>query len=215
LWRPASADSHLRARPARPRRPAPWPPHHRGGDGHHRGAGGLARHHPRAPQHRHRTRGRVMMTTPHPNPTEIIRNALISFAQDINATLIRSAYTPIIYEGKDCAVALLDSEANVLGQSLGVPLFLGNLEACVKLTAERLGWEAFQPGDVFHMNDSYMTGTHLNDATIFAPVHWQDRLLSLPGPTAPRLHVRAQGPPRPQGSHEIFPAGGPLAPPPN
>jgi len=148
-----------------------------------------------------------MTATADPITTEIIRNALISCAQDMNATLIRSAYTPIIYEGKDCAVALLDSEANVLGQSLGVPLFLGNLEACVKLTAERLGWEAFQPGDVFHMNDSYMTGTHLNDATIFAPVHWQDRLVGFAATRAHWLDVGAKDPGGPMDSHEIFQEG--------
>src|SRR5688572_2560365 len=105
--------------------------------------------------------------TADPVTTEIIRNAFISCAQDMNATLIRSAYTPVIYESRDCAVAILDEEGNVLGQSLGVPIFLGNLEHCVKLTGELLGWEAFRPGDVFYMNEAYMTGTHLNDATIF------------------------------------------------
>ena len=35
-----------------------------------------------------------------PISTEIIRNAFISIAQDMNAVLIRSAYTPVIYEGK-------------------------------------------------------------------------------------------------------------------
>ena len=74
-----------------------------------------------------------------PITTEIIRSAFISCAQDMNATLIRSAYTPIIYEGKDCSVALLDENGDVLGQSLGLPLFLGNLEVCVKLTAARFG----------------------------------------------------------------------------
>ena len=54
-----------------------------------------------------------------PITTEIIRNAFISIANDMNATLIRSAYTPIIYEGKDCAVALLDENGDVLGQALG------------------------------------------------------------------------------------------------
>ena len=62
----------------------------------------------------------------------------------MNATLIRSSYTPIIYEGKDCSVAILDENGNVLGQSLGLPLFLGNLEICVKLAAEMFGWEAFR-----------------------------------------------------------------------
>src|SRR5262249_21766518 len=85
-----------------------------------------------------------------PITTEIIRNAFVSCAQDMNATLIRSSYTPIIYEGKDCSVAILDEDGNVLGQSLGLPLFLGNLEICVKLAAEMHGWEAFRPGDVFY-----------------------------------------------------------------
>jgi len=58
------------------------------------------------------------MTSPHPaNPitTEIIRNAFNAIAEDMNASLIRSAYTPIIYEGKDCAVGLLDENGDVLG----------------------------------------------------------------------------------------------------
>ena len=104
--------------------------------------------------------------------TEIIRNAFISIANDMNATLIRSAFTPVIYEGKDCSVALIDAEGEVLGQSLGLPLFLGNLEICVKLIAEEHGWDYFREGDVFYMNDSYMTGTHLNDSTIIMPVSY-------------------------------------------
>ena len=34
-----------------------------------------------------------------PVSTEIIRNTFISIAEDMNAALIRSAYTPVIYEG--------------------------------------------------------------------------------------------------------------------
>jgi N-methylhydantoinase B len=142
-----------------------------------------------------------------PVTTEIIRNALISCAQDMNATLIRSAYTPIIYEGKDCSVAVLDERGEVLGQSLGVPLFLGNLEVCVKQTAETLGWEAFGPGDVFHMNDSYLTGTHLNDSTIFGPIHWRDRLVGFAATRAHWLDVGAKDPGGPMDSREIFQEG--------
>ena len=60
--------------------------------------------------------------TTDPITTEIIRNFFLSCAQDMNATLFRSAYTPVIYEGLDCAVALLDENADVLGQAAGVPL---------------------------------------------------------------------------------------------
>jgi N-methylhydantoinase B len=142
-----------------------------------------------------------------PVTTEIIRNAFIACAQDMNATLIRSAYTPIIYEGKDCAVAILDADGNVLGQSLGVPLFLGNLELCVKLTAEMFGWEVFQPGDVFYMNDAYLTGTHLNDATIFGPIHWQGRLVGFSATRAHWIDVGAKDPGPPTDASEIYQEG--------
>jgi N-methylhydantoinase B len=144
---------------------------------------------------------------PDPITTEIIRNAFVSCAQDMNATLIRSSYTPIIYEGKDCSVAILDEHGDVLGQSLGLPLFLGNLEICVKLAAELHGWEAFHPGDVFYMNDSYMTGTHLNDATIFGPIFWRDRLVGFSATRAHWLDVGGKDPGGPMDSREIYQEG--------
>lgn len=146
-------------------------------------------------------------TRPDPVTTEIIRSAFVSCAQDMNATLIRSSYTPIIYEGKDCSVAILDERADVLGQSLGLPLFLGNLEICVKLAAEMFGWEAFKPGDVFYMNDSYMTGTHLNDATIFSPIFWRERLVGFSATRAHWLDVGGKDPGGPMDSREIYQEG--------
>ena len=146
-------------------------------------------------------------TAADPITTEIIRNAFVSCAQDMNATLIRSSYTPIIYEGKDCSVAILDENGDVLGQSLGLPLFLGNLEICVKLAAEMFGWDAFRPGDVFYMNDSYMTGTHLNDATIFGPIYWHDRLVGFSATRAHWLDVGGKDPGGPMDSREIYQEG--------
>jgi len=149
----------------------------------------------------------TIATDPNPITTEIIRNAFVSCAQDMNATLIRSSYTPIIYEGKDCSVAVLDEHGDVLGQSLGLPLFLGNLEICVKLAADMFGWDAFKPGDIFHMNDSYMTGTHLNDATIFGPIFWQDRLVGFSATRAHWLDVGAKDPGGSMDSREIYQEG--------
>jgi len=142
-----------------------------------------------------------------PVTTEIIRNAFISIANDMNATLIRSAFTPVIYEGKDCSVALIDNEGEVLGQSLGLPLFLGNLEICVKLIAEEHGWDYFKEGDVFYMNDSYMTGTHLNDSTIIMPIFWRGKRVAFAASRAHWLDVGAKDPGTPVDSHEIYQEG--------
>ncbi|MGI6090544.1 MAG: hydantoinase B/oxoprolinase family protein [Saccharofermentanales bacterium] len=131
-----------------------------------------------------------MMCTPvlkeNPITTEIIRNAFISIAREMNESLFRSAYSPIIYEMKDCAVAIFDANLNPLGQSQGVPLFLGNLEETIKAAIDYYGGkEYFKPGDVYIMNDSYLTGTHLNDVTIFAPCYYEALLV---GFTATRAH---------------------------
>ncbi|WP_424530370.1 hydantoinase B/oxoprolinase family protein [Sphaerisporangium viridialbum] len=132
-----------------------------------------------------------------PVVVEIIRNALSAAADDMNATLIRSAYTPIIYECGDCVVALLDDRHQVLGQSAGLPIFLGNLETCTKATEEQFGREVWQPGDVWILNDSYLGGTHLNDVTIFGPVFVDEELV---GFTATRAHWIDVGSKDPGGS---------------
>ena len=142
-----------------------------------------------------------------PVTTEIIRNAFISIAQDMNATLIRSAYTPIIYEGVDCSVALLDEFGNVLGQSSGLPLFLANLEVCVKETAKIYGWDYFSPGDVLYVNNSYFTGTHLNDATVFAPIFYKGKRIGFSASRAHWMDVGAKDIGLPMDSVEIYQEG--------
>ena len=132
----------------------------------------------------------MALRTLDPITTEIIRSAFTAAADEMNATLIRSAYTPIIYEMKDCSVALLDEEHRVLGQSAGLPIFLGNLEICTRLTEEIYGREGWQPGDVWIMNDSYLTGTHLNDMTVFGPIFHAAELV---GFAACRAHWRPGG----------------------
>jgi N-methylhydantoinase B len=111
-----------------------------------------------------------------PVTVEIVRNALIAAAEEMNTILIRSAFTPIIYEMKDCAVAILDSKHRILGQSSGLPIFLGNLEICSRYTEQRFGPQVWKPGDVWAINDTYVVGTHLNDVSIYAPVFFKGQV---------------------------------------
>ncbi|MHB8650936.1 MAG: hydantoinase B/oxoprolinase family protein [Gaiellaceae bacterium] len=147
-----------------------------------------------------------------PITTEIIRNAFSAAADEMNATLIRSAYTPVIYEMKDCSVALLDADHRVLGQSAGLPIFLGNLEICTRVTEQTYGREGWRPGDVWIMNDSYLTGTHLNDMTVFGPIFVEDELVGLAACRAHWLDVGAKDPGGPMDSTEIYQEGIRLGP---
>ncbi|GAA3477508.1 hydantoinase B/oxoprolinase family protein [Streptomyces yanii] len=132
-----------------------------------------------------------------PVTTEIIRCALLQAAEDMNTTLIRSSYTPTIYEAKDCAVALLDRDHHVLGQSSGLPIFLGNLEECTRATEQMYGAGIWRPGDVWVLNDSYIGGTHLNDVTVYAPIFVDAELV---GFAASRAHWIDMGSKDPGGS---------------
>ena len=153
-----------------------------------------------------------MSATVNPVTVEIIRNALIAVADEMNATLIRSAYTPIIYEMKDCSVALLDSEHRVLGQSAGLPIFLGNLEACTIAIEEQYGRGVWAPGDVWIMNDPYVTGTHLHDMTVMEPIFDESELIGFATSRAHWLDVGSKDPGGTIDSTDVFQEGLRLAP---
>ncbi|MDR5654210.1 hydantoinase B/oxoprolinase family protein [Ruixingdingia sedimenti] len=109
--------------------------------------------------------------------TEIVRNLLLSAAEDMLAVLCRSAFQPLIYENGDAAAALLDRNCDVLGQSSGLPLFLGSLDQAVR-EAPRIrggpGW--LREGDIALLNDPYIQGAHLTDVTMFAPLYLEGEL---------------------------------------
>ena len=143
-----------------------------------------------------------------PITLEIVRNQLLSAADDMRVGMVRSAFTPIIYEAGDCAVALLDERADVLAQSSGLPMFLGNLEQAVKASVElRGGAGTLRDGDAICLNDSYIQGTHLVDLTVFTPVFWEGRLV---GYTVARADVTDVGGADPGGGFattEIYQEG--------
>ncbi|MEL7563488.1 MAG: hydantoinase B/oxoprolinase family protein [Dehalobacterium sp.] len=148
-----------------------------------------------------------------PITTEIIRNAFFSAANEMCESLFRSAYTPIIYEMKDCAVALFNDRLEALGQSLGVPLFLGNLEETIKLTIDYYGGvEYFKDGDIYILNDSYWTGTHLNDITVFAPIFHLEKLIGFSANRAHWLDVGSKDPGAPMDATTIYQEGIRLGP---
>ncbi len=147
-----------------------------------------------------------MTGTADPITTEVVRNFVISCAEDMNASLWRSAHSAVIYEGKDSAVALLDEHGNMLGQSTGVPLFIGAIDACVHHVKDYYAGD-IAAGDIFIMNDSYMQGTHLHDITAIGPIfhrgeligfgaaraHWNDIGAIDPGSTMESTSIYQEG----------------------
>lgn len=112
-----------------------------------------------------------------PISTEVIRNAFNAIAEDMGAILNRSAYSPVIYECHDYGAALFNEKAETLGQAPGLPLFTGGLDAGIVATIEKYGAGGIADGDVFIVNDSYITGGHLNDVDIIGAICFQEQLV--------------------------------------
>jgi N-methylhydantoinase B len=120
-----------------------------------------------------------------PITVEIIRNGFNAIAQEMNANLARSAFSPIIYEMKDCSVAIFNEKAELLGQAPGLPIFLGALDEAVKIVRDRFSSRGIVEGDVYALNDPYLVGSHLNDVTVISPIFYEGALV---GYTATKAH---------------------------
>ena len=68
-----------------------------------------------------------IVRTPSPGTVEVVRHAFISGAEQMRRNLYRSAFSPVIYEMKDCSVGIYNAEGALLGQAPGLPFFLGSL----------------------------------------------------------------------------------------
>ncbi|MBX5440276.1 MAG: hydantoinase B/oxoprolinase family protein [Solirubrobacteraceae bacterium] len=145
--------------------------------------------------------------TPSPATVEIVRHAFMSGAEQMRRNLCRSAYSPVIYEMKDCSVGLYDARGDLLGQAPGLPFFLGSLAGTIKLVLERVGAGAFEEGDVWLVNDSAICGSHLNDVTVFAPIFVDGTLRGFSGAKAHWNDVGAKDAGYVSDSTDIFQEG--------
>jgi N-methylhydantoinase B len=84
---------------------------------------------------------------------EIVRSYLVSAAEEMRATLIRTAFNPVIYEVFDFGISIYDAKLDLIGEASGLTFFLGANDHAVLI-----------------MNYPYWNGAHTHDATLLAPV---------------------------------------------
>ena len=98
--------------------------------------------------------------------TEVIRHYMVSAAREMERTLVRTAYSTIIYEINDFGLSTFDKQFRLLADSTGLPVFLGANDYAIRKTAELGCFDDLEPGDVVMMNVPYVTGAHTNDGIL-------------------------------------------------
>jgi hypothetical protein len=149
----------------------------------------------------------VSTVIPSPATVEVVRHAFMSGAEQMRRNLYRSAYSPVIYEMKDCSVGIYDARGALLGQAPGLPFFLGSLGGTIEEVIRRKGPDAFAEGDVWLVNDSAICGSHLNDVTVFAPIFTSGVLRGFSGAKAHWNDVGAKEAGYVSDSTDIFQEG--------
>ena len=109
----------------------------------------------------------------------VLQGRFEQLADEMDATLFRSAFNPIIAEAHDASHAIHHpiTGATLVQGASGLPVFAGALAGAAALAidaAAASGGPA--PGDVWVFNDPYRGGTHLNDMKLVEPYFCEGEL---------------------------------------
>ena len=133
----------------------------------------------------------------------VLNGRLVQIADEMDATLYRSAFNPIIAEAHAACHGLYHAQTgNTLVQGTsGLPIFVGAMAFAVKAVIDKVGRDGgLEAGDTFIFNDPYEGGTHLNDFRLVRPLmrggrvfawiasvgHWLDIGGAVPGNYNPK-----------------------------
>lgn len=108
----------------------------------------------------------------------LIINSLRQVATEMDLSLERSAFSPVISEAGDLASGLYrrDTGEVIVQGDAGLPIFIGVMQYTVQAVISQLGH--LDEGDVAIVNDPYSGGTHVMDVRMVSPVYFQGVLFA-------------------------------------
>jgi N-methylhydantoinase B len=107
-----------------------------------------------------------------PVTLEVIRYALTSITDQIDANITRTAFSPYIYEYKDYAVGITSADGELITASTGgMPIFVADaVGMAVRDGLEIYGRDRLHDGDVIVCNHAAVQGQHLNNTVMYTPI---------------------------------------------
>src|SRR6266849_10493557 len=90
-----------------------------------------------------------------PITIEVIRHKLDGIANEMQSTLLRSSFSPIVKEGLDASASLFAPDGTTLSQSCSIPIHLATLITAVAKVIETYPVSGMLEGDVFILNEPY------------------------------------------------------------
>ena len=97
----------------------------------------------------------------------VFKSATRSVAEEMGASLRRTAFSPNIKERRDYSCAIFDGQGQAIAMGDHMPVHLGSMPMSVRAAVDAL---TLGPGDIAILNDPFAGGTHLPDITMVLPV---------------------------------------------
>ena len=125
-----------------------------------------------------------------PITLEVIRHALVSITNQIDANIKRTAFSPYIYEYNDFAVGLVGADGQLIAQCTGgmPPFVADSVGMAVRDGLSIYGKARLHHGDVVVCNHAAVQGQHLNNTVMYTPIYGGLRRESLIGFFAINVH---------------------------
>lgn len=138
---------------------------------------------------------------------EVVRSALTQVAEEMAAALRRSAYSTNVKTRQDFSCAFFDRNGRPISQAFTQPVHLGSFVELIPTSIETYGAENLEPGDMLVVNNPFGGGSHLNDVTVFGPVHHEGELVGYVASLAHHVDVGGGAPASIGPFQEIFQEG--------
>ena len=138
---------------------------------------------------------------------EVIRSGIVQVAEEMAATLRRSAYSTNVKTRQDFSCAFFDRQLRPVAQAFSQPVHLGSFVRLIPQAVKTYGIENLEPGDMLVVNDPYSGGSHLNDTTVLGPVHHKGELVGFVASLAHHVDVGGGAPASIGPFREIFQEG--------
>lgn len=113
-----------------------------------------------------------------PVTLSVLKGRLEAICDEMDATLFRAAFSPVIAEARDASHAIYDAQTGdtLVQGKYSLPIFIGSMAFAVKSVIDKFG-TTFTEGDTYVLNDPYLGGTHLNDIKLVRPVFHEGKLI--------------------------------------
>ncbi|MFT7371034.1 MAG: N-methylhydantoinase B, partial [Octadecabacter sp.] len=109
----------------------------------------------------------------------VLAGRMEQIADEMDATLFRAAFNPIIAEAHDASHGLyhaISGDTLVQGKS-GLPIFVGVMSFAVKAVIDKAAQNGdLEDGDIYIFNDAHLGGTHLSDMRLVRPYFYEGKL---------------------------------------